>query len=140
MQRNLSICYLKKLAHSKWKGAKSRKIVEGERKEFEGKKAAGEHVCTGWWPVDGPLGADTPATEKKAQKKPKENVSTGWPRTVPLVVVDHLLHVLKRPTVVTGVRDRLPLQQVSRELVGKEEAIGRHFPPFLGPSRSALMS
>ena len=58
----------------------------------------------------------TPPTEEKRwpeRNEKKEKVSTGWPRTMPLVVVDHLLHVVKRPTVVTGVRDRLPLQQAT---------------------------
>ena len=60
-------------------------------------------------------GADTTHRRKKMarKKRKKEKVSTGWARTMPLVVVGHLLHVVKRPTVVTGVRDRLPLQQAT---------------------------
>jgi hypothetical protein len=44
---DVSICYLKKFAHSKWKGAKSRKIVKVEEKwkEFEEKKRLQVNMC-----------------------------------------------------------------------------------------------
>ena len=48
---------------------------------------------------------------------------------MPLVVVGHLLHVVKRPTVVTGVRDRLPLQQATG-VTWISKKMGGNWPPF----------